>query len=755
MSKYGQYKKESLEHAKVIILKALDILFTRGEYQDGTISGDMGEIVAKIAGLIKEGSIVSQKGHQMYTSNQSIRKVIYQLYKEKRYDVPCLHENEAKGSVKTANGHAARYVSEKRHTNYNARVKNMKQISGVLRTGIGKNGDTYYYLSIPEEQYAEYDGMLVHGDKETLQKSVGKYVGVRFQHASGKLQPTGKLIRVFEGSEIDIYTDKLYFDYYGDGDELTPEMEAQLRRQLDQINTEVTQDDIDRLNKRLKPENRIRNLNELAFTSMDPPRCKDIDDAVYTEDPQGNRQTQYVAIALVAYYVPKDSPVDNIAKNQAFTRYMGKKTKHMCDEKLSQGICALRAGKPRLTLCAKINYVNGEIDYDSSELFVATINSREELNYEQGDRIYAGDPEELSKHSPEVIRSVLNSFEVDRRVRPQRTKHGAIQFTTIESTYKLNEEGTEVVRATQDNNTISHCGIETAMQSYNLVFTYIAQKNGIPILYRSEKGIKEQEWESIVNYVKEMGLDINEDVDVNDIRAVQTEINRVIRQAEKFGIPKGSNEINRTFAHVVSTGIVRKLEKAKYTVDNIGHSSLNLEAYTHTTSPIRRLVDTINQRQMLAFLCGEPLPYTKQELAELQEHINDMELLGDEAERECAKLYEAFHIRKKLNEGENIIGNGHISSVQDDHIVVVYSYMTTELSENGIMEEVERYGTVRIEIPEDQRLDEYGRCKTHNMYHIGDTKAVKITHADLKTRTVYGALVAEKAERVPEFDLTL
>ena len=47
------------------------------------------------------------------------------------------------------------------------------------------------------------------------------------------------------------------------------------------------------------------------------------------------------------------------------------------------------------------------------------------------------------------------------------------------------------------------------------------------------------------------------------------------------------------------------------------HSGLGLTAYTQASSPIRRYADLITQRQFTAFLRGEPIPYSREELLQI------------------------------------------------------------------------------------------------------------------------------------------
>jgi ribonuclease R len=64
------------------------------------------------------------------------------------------------------------------------------------------------------------------------------------------------------------------------------------------------------------------------------------------------------------------------------------------------------------------------------------------------------------------------------------------------------------------------------------------------------------------------------------------------------------------------------LGRANYGDSLLGHYGLNLAAYLHFTSPIRRYADLITHRQVRAHLDGKELPYTKKNIERLALHIN-------------------------------------------------------------------------------------------------------------------------------------
>ena len=81
---------------------------------------------------------------------------------------------------------------------------------------------------------------------------------------------------------------------------------------------------------------------------------------------------------------------------------------------------------------------------------------------------------------------------------------------------------------------------------------------------------------------------------------------------------KASNLDDAT-RRIVDQGLFQLMQRANYSTENLGHFGLNLDAYVHFTSPIRRYPDLVAHRQLKALLKGQDWPHEEDETTEISE----------------------------------------------------------------------------------------------------------------------------------------
>jgi len=187
---------------------------------------------------------------------------------------------------------------------------------------------------------------------------------------------------------------------------------------------------------------------------------------------------------------------------------------------------------------------------------------------------------------------------------------------------------------------------------------------------------------------------------------------------------KGKPEQN-----LIETLAVRSMQKAIYSVHNIGHYGLAFPYYTHFTSPIRRFPDMMVHRLLARYLSGGRSANSN-EYEDLCDHCSAMEQLAANAERASVKYKQAEFLSDKIGQ----VFNGIISGVTEWGLYV-------ELNANKCE------GLVPMrELNDDfYEFDDKNYClkgKHHkHIYRLGDTITVKIAQSSLQRKQIDFTLV--------------
>ena len=104
----------------------------------------------------------------------------------------------------------------------------------------------------------------------------------------------------------------------------------------------------------------------------------------------------------------------------------------------------------------------------------------------------------------------------------------------------------------------------------------------------------------------------------------------------------------RADAQMLQTVLLRSLQQAVYSPDNVGHFGLAYESYTHFTSPIRRYPDLLVHRAIKAVLAKQR--YAPGDWAELGGHCSMTERRADEATRDVVSWLKCFYMRDRIGE---------------------------------------------------------------------------------------------------------
>jgi ribonuclease R len=183
--------------------------------------------------------------------------------------------------------------------------------------------------------------------------------------------------------------------------------------------------------------------------------------------------------------------------------------------------------------------------------------------------------------------------------------------------------------------------------------------------------------------------------------------------------------------------MLRSLQQAQYSPENVGHFGLSYEGYTHFTSPIRRYPDLLVHRAIRAVLRKQRYQPAGMSWAALGEHCSMTERRADEASREVEQWLKCWYMRDRV--GEEF--DGRINSVTAFGIFVGLD----ELHVEGLVH-VSELGTdyFRFEAAKHEMVGE----RTGRRFRLADRVRVRIARVDLETSRIEFMLAGEKQGRV-------
>jgi ribonuclease R len=385
-------------------------------------------------------------------------------------------------------------------------------------------------------------------------------------------------------------------------------------------------------------------LRELPLVTIDGEDARDFDDAVYCEPSTSGGWKLYVAIADVSYYVKPKTALDEEAFKRGNSVYFPTRVIPMLPEVLSNGLCSLKPNEDRLCMVCEMN-ISKAGKLTRYQFYEGVMLSKARLTYNKVAKILAGD-EILRAQYKDLVPDLEHLHQLYEVLREERTKRGAIDFETVETSIQFGKNGT-ITNIEPVERNVAHKIIEECMLSANVATAKYLDKNKIPGLYRNHEGPPEEKLADLRIFLKEIGLTLGTG-----------------KKKKPDPLDYGTllNTIkDRPDSKMIQTVLLRSLCQAVYAPDNLGHFGLAYEAYTHFTSPIRRYPDLIVHRQIKTLLSGKWDPEIRasktgekkvakleKELEDIAHHCSVTERRADDATRDVIMSLKCQYIKQHV-----------------------------------------------------------------------------------------------------------
>lgn len=375
--------------------------------------------------------------------------------------------------------------------------------------------------------------------------------------------------------------------------------------------------------------------NEVIFT-IDGDDTKDIDDAISIKKLKNGNYELGVHIADVSYYVKPGTKLYDEAYERGTSVYLVDRVIPMLPHKLSNGICSLNPGVERLTQSCVMEIDNkGKVV--SHDIFESVIKSRLQMTYKKVNKWL---DEGIVEDGYEPFTKDLTLMkELADILRKARSARGAIDFDTDEAKIIADEAGKPIDVVLRERASGEKM-IEDFMIAANETVASHVFYMELPFVYRVHGTPKEEKINDFLDFISSLGYKITGKINTQYPSSIQHVLDQL----------KDKKEYK-----ILSSLMLRAMQKAVYQTDNIGHFGLASKIYTHFTSPIRRFPDTTVHRLLRTYLyendqSKKTIDYFKEYLPVLTEHASQKERDAIECEREVEDMKMAEYMMDHVGE---------------------------------------------------------------------------------------------------------
>ena len=299
-----------------------------------------------------------------------------------------------------------------------------------------------------------------------------------------------------------------------------------------------------------------KDLRRLRTVTIDPAGARDLDDAI-TIMKHDVGYKLYVHIADVSYFVLKDNSIDIETIKRSFSVYLPNQVIRMLPPILSENLCSLLPYTDKYAVTTEIN-LNKFGNLISYEIYKSVIKSDYKFSYEEVYDILEG---KKTFYDEGIVNDLFCLKELSEKLERERLKMPEVRFN----------QGVELY-----NSDYSHRMIEEAMILNNIISATELNKRGLKYPSRYHPKPLEEYSKGILDNLSLIN-ERNINISINSIQS--------LFDSDNFNLKAYNFQMTQ-----------RLLTKAKYCNTNEGHWALNLNFYSHFTSPIRRVPDIISHR---------------------------------------------------------------------------------------------------------------------------------------------------------------
>lgn len=390
---------------------------------------------------------------------------------------------------------------------------------------------------------------------------------------------------------------------------------------------------------------------EVIFT-IDGDDTKDIDDAISIKKLDNGNYVLGVHIADVSHYVKEGTALGDEAYARGTSSYLANTVIPMLPHQLSNGICSLNPNVIRLTLSCVME-IDDKGKLVDSDIFESYIKSRKQMTYKNVNKIL--NENVIPEGYEEFADDLRLMEELSKIIRKRKLEKGYIDFDVPEPKIITDENGKAIDIQRRIQDTGENLIEDFMIMANETVATTIAYMD-LPFIYRVHGLPDEEKIRNFLHFVNILGYKVNANVKSITPKTIQNILGQ-LKDKKEYSI--------------LSSMLLRSMQKAVYDNVNIGHFGLASKFYTHFTSPIRRFPDLTVHRLLRTYLFNHNIDngvvdYYNSTLPEVAKHSSEREMAATQCERDVDDMKMAEYMEGHIGE----VYKGIISTVTNYGIYV-------------------------------------------------------------------------------------
>ena len=433
-----------------------------------------------------------------------------------------------------------------------------------------------------------------------------------------------------------------------------------------------------------------------------------------------------VHIADVSYYIQEGTPLDINAMDRGTSVYLVDRVIPMIPHQLSNGICSLNEDVERLAISCVMEIDSSAkiVDYNISE---SLIKSKKKMTYTDVNSILENNvvPDGYEDYTDKLYMM----RDLAKILRKNKLRRGYLDFDVDEAKIIVDEKCHPVDIVVRERGVGENLIEDFMIIANECVATHIFYME-LPFIYRVHEIPKEEKIRDYLSYIGTLGYIYKGNMKDSSPKTVQGLL-EFLKDKKEFKI--------------LSSLLLRNMQKATYEPENLGHYGLASKCYTHFTSPIRRYPDTTVHRLLRTYLFQNKLDegtikHWEEKLPLVADITSKRERASINCEREVEDMKMAEYMEDHI--GEKF--EGMISGVTNFGVFIQLDNLVEGMTRFSAMKEFFHYDEKTMSIQGE-------RSKIR--YAMGDRVLIKVIGASKEEQTIDFELIEKIDDKDGELEI--